>query len=321
MVRCGLIFLTFFLSFQTYAQGIVEEIGSTSQSNDNLSSLPTEKIVKTSPSRRIYIMTNSQNTFGKGDFITLVLGDQAVTRALVAKVTDAASGIKILKVYNSNLFAQIKEGSNVKVVRGDDSFLFRTRPVEGEGDNFKIKDEDDLFNESNILEDEVALDENPNRIIKTDNIIGFSISRIDGINNERQTTTYNQINGSWAYQLEDNVWGEILYGQSLINDFPATTLDTKLTNFIIRGKYTIAAPYYSFIMPYVGYQVLSASSPGAGVDDGSGSDFEAEAALVEDLKKSQVVFGISILKRLVPGWFARVELGSDMLNFGFALEF
>ncbi|GAB4012035.1 MAG: hypothetical protein Fur0010_07380 [Bdellovibrio sp.] len=320
MWRIGLIFLI--ILFNTvFAQGIVEEIGGSANETDNLGSLPIEKVVKISPSRRIYILTNSQNSFDKGDFITLVLGDQAVARALVAKTTEGNSGIKILKIYNSNLFAQLRNGSNVRIVRGDDSFLFKAKSPEGEKDEFKIKDEDDLFNQSNVLEDEVAMDENPNRVIKTDNLVSFSISRIDAINSDRQTTTYNQVNGSWAFQVEDNIWAEALYGQSLINNFPASTLDTKLANFVFRAKYTIAAPYFSYIMPYFGYQVLSASSPGAGVDDGSGNDFDAEAQLVEDLKKSQVIFGISILKRLVPGWFARIELGSDMMNFGFALEF
>ena len=317
------ILITSMLNFTTaFGQSVIDEISAPEGRNSTISDLPTERIVKVSPSKRILVLTNSQNSYGKGDFITLVIGEQAVTRALVAKTTDTDSGIKTLKVYNSSLWGQLKAGASVKVVRGDDSFLFRQKATaENEGDPTKIKDEDDLFNDSNILEDEVALDENPNRIIKTDNIIAVSFSRIDGINSDRQTTTYNQFNGSWSFQLEDNIWVEALYGQSLINDFPASTLDTTLSNFEVRAKYTISAPYYSYLMPYVGYQILNATSPGAGVDDGSGNDFEAEKALVEDMKKSQVVFGISLLKRLVPGWFARLELGSDMVNMGFALEF
>lgn len=312
-----------FFNFTTaFGQSVIDEISAPEGRNSAISDLPTERIVKVSPSKRILILTNSQNSYAKGDFITLVIGEQAVTRALVAKTTDNESGIKTLKVYNSSLWSQLRDGASVKVVRGDDSFLFREKSVaDKDGDPSKIKDEDDLFNDSNILEDEVALDENPNRVIKTDNIIAVSMSRIDGINTDRQTTSYNQLNGSWSFQMEDNIWVEALYGQSLINDFPASTLDTTLSNLEIRAKYTVSAPYYSYIMPYIGYQILNATSAGAGEDDGSGNDFEAEKALVEDLKKSQVIFGVSILKRLVPGWFVRVELGSDMVNLGFALEF
>ena len=73
----------------------------------------------------------------------------------------------------------------------------------------------------------------------------------------------------------------------------------------------------------MGYQILGPSSPGAGEEDPDNPDIDLEAELnrLEDLKKSSVVFGITVLKRLVPGWFIRGDLGSDILGAGFGLEF
>ena len=48
---------------------------------------------------------------------------------------------------------------------------------------------------------------------------------------------------------------------------------------------------------------------------------ELENEQVEALNKNQVVAGVTILKRLVPGWFARADIGTDALNIGFSLEF
>jgi hypothetical protein len=41
----------------------------------------------------------------------------------------------------------------------------------------------------------------------------------------------------------------------------------------------------------------------------------------DNLKKSGPVFGITVLRRLVPGWFIKGDLGNDIINLGFAIEF
>lgn len=80
-------------------------------------------------------------------------------------------------------------------------------------------------------------------------------------------------------------------------------------------------------MPYVGYQIIQAQSPGAGVYDGVSTpaptqeELDQELNGVNDLKKSSLIFGVTVLKRIVPGWFIRLDMGSDLLNAGLALEF
>jgi hypothetical protein len=76
-------------------------------------------------------------------------------------------------------------------------------------------------------------------------------------------------------------------------------------------------------MPYVGYQIININSPGAGVEDGESTpeELDQELRLVDDLKKSSVIFGVTVLKRIVPGWFIRADLGTDILNAGLTLEF
>ena len=46
-----------------------------------------------------------------------------------------------------------------------------------------------------------------------------------------------------------------------------------------------------------------------------------EKTNVENLKKSSVIFGATVLKRIVPGWFIRADLGNDILSGGLTLEF
>lgn len=320
--------LLFFLlsSGNVWSQSVLDQLESGSASDNlDLPSMATEKIEAISPSKRIFVISNSNNSFGKGDFITLVRGNSLATRALVAKITDdGRAGIKILKIYNLDLWNSMRIGSEVQVLRGDDT-IFRTprNQVAEVEDTSQIQDEENLFDEKTFLEDDQTLEENNKRIIKTDNIISIGYGQINSINNDGSSQGYGQLNAAWAYQVTDNIWAEALYGQNVISDFPTNQLDTRLSNFTLRVKYTIEAPFYSYVKPYVGYQYISADSPGAGVPDGTVTEeqLQRELQLVEDSAKSGPIFGITLLKRLVPGWFAKVDLGNDIISFGAALEF
>lgn len=321
-----LLFFCLVLTANVSAQSIADEINEGGEEFDfEAPPLTTEKIEKISASRKILIITNSNNSFGKGDFISLVRDNELVTRALVAKTYNGMAGIKIMRYYSMPLFNMLRPNMDVQIIRGDDSYFGKKKKKqdkEGKSEEM-IQDEEDLYNEAALLEDDLEIDENKNRVIKTDNIITAFMGMVEGIDQDGNSKRYNQLNAGWMYQLEDNIWGEVTYGQNIINDFPSTGLDTKMTNLTLKIKYTIKAPFYSYIQPYAGYQMIGASSPGAGVDDGSTDPnlLALEEQRVEDLKRNSAIFGVTLLKRLVPGWFARFDLGNDILSFGFGLEF
>jgi hypothetical protein len=73
-------------------------------------------------------------------------------------------------------------------------------------------------------------------------------------------------------------------------------------------------------MPYIGFQSFTVSSPDAGKGT-SASQNEEELATINDLKKTGPVFGVTLMRRLVPGWFIKTDLGSDVINLGFSIEF
>lgn len=314
------IFLSISLGVQS--QSVLDDI---SGGDDAFNSAPlaNEKIEKISISKRIFILSNNERSFDKGDFISLIFNDELVCRALAAKTKDNKSGVKIIKIYNLDLWNSLRSGSEVKVLRGDDSYYRKDKKEEMASS--QIEDEDDLFNETTILEDSLNVDDNKKRVIKTDNLLSLVLGRIEGLDTDGSPQRYNQLNAYWAYQVDDNIYIEAGYGQNLINDYPTLGLDAKLTNMVIRGKYTISGPMFSFIQPYVGFQVLGADSPGAGQQDPieprSEAELELELQKVEELKKKSIVFGVTVLKRLVPGWFFRADLGSDLIAGGFSLEF
>ncbi|PIK14265.1 MAG: hypothetical protein CES88_14920 [Halobacteriovorax sp. JY17] len=328
MKRNLFILLTFFLISQSiFAQSVIEDFSQDSESNQLASELVTEKITSVSNSKRTYIITNENQSFNKGDFITLVLANKLAARAIVAKSVNNLAGIKIIKIYSLDLFKSFRPELEVQIIRGDDSFFGAKKETEeSKEDANLLKEEEDLYN-GTLLEDDLSLDEKTNRKIKTDNIVSLNVGLIEGLNNDGSTQRYTHLNGMWMYQFDDNIWAEIGYGQNLINDYPTPGLDTKMTNLFVRAKYTISAPFFSYVQPYLGFQMINASSPQAGVDDPNDSitptqpQLDNEIQLVEDLKKRQVIFGVTVLKRLVPGWFIRADLGSDIMNLGFSLEF
>ncbi|MBT3236830.1 MAG: hypothetical protein HN353_12820 [Bdellovibrionales bacterium] len=288
--------------------------------------LSDEKIIKISGSKRIFILTNAADFVHPGDFISILLDEKLVARALVAKVRGAYSGIKILKIYSMERWSRLAPGGAIQVLRGDDSYYRKSKSNQDEADESLIDGDEDLFNGTSILsEDDMEMSQNKRRAIATDNIISGGYAWIQGLDNDGSSASYEQFNGSWAYQIADNVWAEFLYGENLISGYPSNGLDTKMTNMTFRIKYTIKAPLYSFIQPYVGYQSIGASSPSAGEQNSLGTllqaELDAELQQVENLKKSAFVIGVTLLKRLVPGWFIRLDAGSDLISGGLSFEF
>jgi hypothetical protein len=334
----GLLMLV--LTSNGFSQAVLDDLEDDTKAEatttDKLPDLATETIKIISPSKKIFILTNEKQSFSSGDYITLLLANKLVCRALVAKTNpNNLSGIKIIRIYNSTLWKQLTPNKDILVLKGDDSY-FTNKEKEPEktavaettkkkGDA-KITSEDDLFNSTKLEgEDDLSLDENSSRHIRPDNLLYFGVGAIEGFDVDGSAKRFTSLGGSWGYQLTDNFWIEGIAGTSTVTDYPFTGLDTQLINLEFRLKYTVAAPLYSYFQPYLGYQSVMAKSPGAGVDPGDGSRTQAqldeEISLVEKQKKSTVVFGVTVLKRIVPGWFARADLGTDIISGGLALEF
>lgn len=321
------IFLICLLSFSSISDGIAQDIvseineASTELLTTGPGDLITEKLLKVSPSRRIFVISNNNSALFKGDFFSILIDNKLTARALVAKVLNDRVAIKIMKIYSIANWERIKIGIDLAILKGDDSF-FRVNQENAEEAEV-IKEEEDLFNET-FLDEDASLDEKTNRIIKPDNIAAFQYGQLESIDNDGAAFRYEHFNGSWAYQLGDNVWGEFIYGQGTVQGFPAEDLTTILTSYTFRLKYTIEGPWYSYIFPYGGYQSVTAESDAAGTDPNnskSAASLQNELDLLDSASKSQVIFGVTILKRFVPGWFLRADLGSDIVNFGLAIEF
>lgn len=336
----GLLIALALTPLRVHAQNVLDDVEDEERidapaTTDKAPNLVSETIKNIASSKKIFILTNENQTFSKGDFISLLLANKLVCRALVAKTTnEKLSGIKIVKIYNLNLWKQLNTGKEVLVLKGDDSYYNtkekapeKEKTAKSKKDESKLQTDEDLFNSTSLSgnEDDLSIDENSKRLIKPDNLVSLNVGLIQGKDVDGSSKRYTQINASWGYQITDNIWAEAGVGSNTVRDYPATGLDTRLINITVKGKYTFSAPFYSYFQPYVGYQTILANSPGAGVDPGDGSITPAQLAnelqLVQDMKKSSVIFGVTILKRIVPGWFIRADLGTDILNGGLSIEF
>lgn len=327
--------LCFSLGAPVRAQNVlddIEEEDKTETTAEQAPNLVAETIRVISPSKKIFILTNENQSYSKGDFISLLVANKLVCRALVAKTTDQKlSGIKIVKIYDLALWKQLASGKEVLVLKGDDSYYTNKEKAPGKKqdkndkkDESKLQTDEDLFNSTSLgSEDDLSLEESGKRLIRPDNLVSVNVGLIQAKDVDGSSKRYTQLNGAWAYQLSDNIWGEAALGTNTITDYPSTGLDTRLINITVRGKYTFSAPFYSYLQPYVGYQTVLAQSPSAGQnpDNDPNIDTQKEIQMVNDLKKSSVIFGVTVLKRIVPGWFMRADLGTDIINGGLTIEF
>lgn len=334
IIMTALITLLFFKNQNiAFSQNALDEIEEEERVETNKNEAPelfTEKIQIIAPSKKIFIITNENQSFSKGDFISLLLNEKLVCRSLVAKTNDEKkAGIKIIKIYNLELWKELAINKEVKILKGDDSYYSKKENNSNEDStkkDSKIQSDEDLYNSTSLNDDdnELSFDENSKRIIKPDNLISINVGLIEGQDVDRASKKFTQLTASWAYQLSDNVWAEGLIGTNTVRDYPTTSLDTRLINLTIRAKYIFNAPMYTYIMPYVGYQTILADSPSAGKDPNDGTskaELQNEVDLVDEMKKSSVIFGGTILKRIVPGWFINFSLGSDLVAGGLTLEF
>ena len=313
-----MLLFSFFLSFSALSQTVLEKLSDEEEAVSPSGALVVEKIEKISQSKRIFVLSNENQAFNMGDFISLLIKDKPVARAIVAKIKENIAGIKILKIYSQPEFEALNLGNEVQIVRGDDSSYFKTK-VEKD-----IPKGEDLFDKESISEDELKEeDEKKDYLIVNSSIFNIAVASINSINLAGQSTRYGQFNAQYSYQVKRNFFVNLLYGQNTVTDFPNFGLDTKLYNITGRIKWTVLIFWGILLQPYAGYQVLIADSPGAGQDSSgtvSQPQLNYESALVKKMEDSKFIFGLSTLIKIVPGWYVQIDLGTDIANLGFSVE-
>ena len=329
------ILLIFLLAFcagglnKSYSQDLVQDISTGFTAGDN-SEMFTETIRLIGRSHRVFILTNTNQALFKGDFITLVLGERdAVARAVVAKNHNELIGIKVLRIYSLKNWKKLKKNLDVKILKGDDSWLFKKEEAkpEAEAEELgKINSEEDLYNDELIDKDLDSFGKD-NRLIKPDNIVSVSFSRYQLDNDlanggEGEIQQYSRLGAQWAYQFADNFWIQGGYANVILDGVPVDSTQTVVNDITVRLKYTFQAPLYSYLMPYIGFQSHLIDSPKAGqtVPTNAEQD-DRELALIEKMTKNDIIFGVTVLRRLVPGWFLQADLGTDVLSIGVGIEF
>jgi hypothetical protein len=315
--------LIFVISSHAFAQSLVEDANiNVAQAADGSSFTETIKII--SNSKKIFILTNNNQQLGQGDFISLALDNKLAARALVAKNHQGQVGIKIIKIYSLAQWGKLRRDQDVQIVKGDDSYYMKKPEDSGAGDGARIKDEDDLYSKNVIVEDDLEFtDDNKNRHIKPDNVVGVFAGLVNADNPEGTSggfTRGNEFGLTWAYQFTDNFFMEGVYGRTLLDNYPADSIHTLMNRFVGRVKFNIKGPLYTFFMPYVGYQSVEISSPKAGQSGVPAVD-KAELDAIAKLEEAGVVAGVTVLRRLVPGWFIKADVGTDMMNLGLCIEF
>ncbi len=307
-----------------YAQNVIKDMNSELTYGDSSSSF-TESINIISRSGKVFILSNNNQLLNKGDFITMSLeGDGPVARAVVAKNHEGKSGIKIIKVYSLSRWKQLAKGTNVLILKGDDSILFKPKAPKKEvaqEDTPSIETEEDLFNDVDMENEDLNSFYKDNRLIKPDSILGAALSTVvftDYVNNNEEVGGY-EFSFTYAYQFNDNFWLEGLYGYTLVNAFPDATSQLIIHEFSARLKYTIAGPLYSYFLPYIGFRSVITSSALGTTDDDTVNELELQTK--DEIEGSSVTVGVTVLKRLVPGWFFKADLGTDIISGGFAIEF
>ena len=303
-----------------FALGILDEI---SQST-TISDLITENIKAISPSKRIFYLGNENRSFTKGDFVSIVFNAKLTARALVAKVSDNGAGLKILKIYNWQQWQLLAKGIPVQIIRGDDSYFNESQKKSKKNtedeDLAKIESEEDLFNKTEILDENIE-DQN-NSLIKQDNLISLNYGsyNVIGIDNVGSMMLFNL---NYDYQIGTDYWLSLTVGTGTLQQFPSVDLNTNVTSISIKGTYLFKLPFYSYLAPYVGFNYQMSDSPKAGISDGTNTqeDRDLEVAMVNALNTGEIIFGAKIIRHLAPGWYAMAGVGTDLLQVGVGIEF
>ena len=204
------------LSHNAHSFGILDQISQDS----TISDLITENIIAISPSKRIFVISNENRSFSKGDFISLVYNATLTARAIVAKNTNKGSGIKIVKIYNWQKWQQLAKGIPVQIIRGDDSYFKADKQKKGDSEEemqiTKIEEEEDLYNSTEILGDDLTQNEKQNKI-RQDHLLSINYGMYNIIG--ATSNSLNIFTLSYQYQLGADFWLGLNAGSGTLTSF------------------------------------------------------------------------------------------------------
>jgi hypothetical protein len=279
------------------------------------------------------VISNNNNKLTQGDFISFIRNERLAARALVVKVQGQKVGIKVLKIYSLNLWSQLRPNLQVQILKGDDSYYTGTTKeiakldaeVSEDLKNPRINDEEDLYNEDTILKTEASDPEKlvQDRPISSDNLVSFSFGRIRTVDQDSDEVSATQWQASWAYQFLKNVWAEGNFGISKLKQFPSDGFESTLLAITARVKYSFQGPFHTFFVPYTGFQLLQTTGEPSDTDLQTLSDEERDSVddALANAGVDKIIYGVTFMRRLVPGWFVKLDLGNDILNIGLSVEF
>jgi hypothetical protein len=280
-----------------------------------------ESILRVSPYKKVFVISNDSSYLNEGDYFSIYINKFFIGRFLAVKIKKSYIGIKIVNLQNQEIYNQLQAGTKINIHKGDNQLKLQE-------DDLSIKKKIDnsldteIVSVQNILDeaDDLTVEDERKRAIRTDNIITYSYGQINSLSNENSKKSYPHWNGQWAHQFFDNTWLELCYGQSSMKDFPSRGASSTLNQILLRGKYTIEAPLNSYLQPYAGIRYVTISSPSP-PEEMSDEEKKSESELTKKAEKKDLIFGVTLLKRLVPGWFAKADLGLDTLSIGISCEF
>ncbi len=316
-------FLLFFvLCLNLQAQNIIDDLqdnGPTEPSiSEGLGQFSEEVILK-SRNRRILILTNQNKSLKQGDFISLFVNDQKIARAIVAKNRDTKVAIKIINTFSDTFDGLTKRGSDLVIVRGDDSAF-----TAQEKETVSSLEDSELFQSDLFGAEEdskkPSLDEN--------HLLTIAIGMHQSIDLEKEDKFYLHGVASYALNAAGPFWIEALYGFSNMQRFPASDISAHLHGVGARIKFNLNLPWHTYFMPYAGVHfayILSSSTeePPASVLDTDPSviQYNDEVELIREGIKMQLAAGFTLHKRFVPGWFLTINGGIDLIYSGITIGF
>ena len=328
MIKKILILSILVFSHSLQAQSVMDTFAEEEELDSEVSALTSERIEKISPHRKIFIISNENQSFNQGDFISLLIQGKLVSRALVAKSKDNIAGIKIVKIYNVDMWKRMKKGREIQIIRGDDSYYQKRekRKKKGEVEGDEIAQED-LFDKT-IISVDVLEDDAKETVFRTDSMVSITYGWFPGINTLEETQWYDMLDFQYQYQVFRNFFVGIDFGFTTVKNFPSGGLDTRYYNVVPKVKYTFELFWGLIIQPYVGWQWLIANSPGAGQPDDeytsgnetSNTQLQYELFLVNESERPMIAVGLTIVQPIVPGWNLKADLGTDILSIGVGLE-